>query len=36
MVFIEEIQYAWEEGSEYIQLEDYYIDDDDYISDTPI
>jgi hypothetical protein len=35
MEFIEEIQDAGEEGSEYVQLDDYYIDDDDYISDTP-
>jgi hypothetical protein len=35
MAFIEEIQDAGEEGSEYVQLDDYYIDDDDYISDTP-
>jgi hypothetical protein len=34
MAFIEEIQDAGEEGSEYVQLDDYYIDDDDYIFDT--
>jgi hypothetical protein len=35
MAFIKEIQDAREEGSEHVQLDDYYIDDDDYISGTP-
>jgi hypothetical protein len=34
MVRIVEIQPTYEEGSEHLQLDDYYIDD-DYISDTP-
>jgi hypothetical protein len=34
MAFIKEIQDAGEEGSQYVQLDDYYIDNDDYISDT--
>jgi hypothetical protein len=35
MAFIEEIQDAGEEGLEQVQLDDYYINDDNYISNTP-
>jgi hypothetical protein len=36
MVRIAEIQHMDEEGLEHVQLDDYYIDNDDnYISDTP-
>jgi hypothetical protein len=35
MALIEEIQDVGEEVMEHVQLDDYYIDNDDYISDTP-
>lgn len=35
MVRISEIQHMEEESPEQVQLNDYYINDDDYFSDTP-
>jgi hypothetical protein len=35
MAFIEEIPFTEADGSDRVQLDDYYLDDDDYISDAP-